>query len=208
MAESPYVLQVFSETDLLDFCPECWHIHPATAKLYLTQHWKGMCILFTAVLKPDPMKSFPRALNSVLLNIPPTLQNDYQIQGVISSWSYYNHPPWQSNEKNTQFQSIRKSRFKTLYRDQHKFIQISMQQDQVLSLDTEMSVCQEIKSLYFSNQPLRGPTQCHSEGGTAWNAGRKASDSSTRTSFNVNFQILACQNMVKHRNLMLSCHKN
>lgn len=75
--------------------------------------WKGMCIPLTAVLKPYSIKSFPRALTSILLNIPPTLRNDYLIQGVISSWFYYSHPPWQSREKNTQLWSIRKSRFKT-----------------------------------------------------------------------------------------------
>lgn len=61
--------------------------------------WKGMCILFTAVLKPYSIKRLPKPLTSILLNIPPTLRNYYLIQGVISSWSYYTHPPWQSREK-------------------------------------------------------------------------------------------------------------
>lgn len=75
--------------------------------------WKGTCILFTAVLKPYSIKRLPKPLTSILLNIPPTLRNYYLIQGVISSWPYYTHPPWQSREKNTQLWSIRKSKFKT-----------------------------------------------------------------------------------------------
>lgn len=104
-AESPHVLQVCLRPP--------WFLSWIFSQALPDSAWKGMCILLTAVLKPYSIKSFPRALTSILLNIPPTLRNDYLIQRVISSWSYYSHPPWQSREKNTQLWSIRESRFKT-----------------------------------------------------------------------------------------------
>lgn len=54
---------------------------------------KGTAHPIAVVLKPYSTKSLPRL--SILPNIPPALRNYYLLEGVISSWFYYSHPPRQ-----------------------------------------------------------------------------------------------------------------